>query len=128
MDLGKAKALFPAVACKLESPDGPINYLIGMDHMRNAPKEQGREDGIVLYRSEFNTGYMACGDIKQVEANRAQENSEPRVLSCCSTLFNPPEFIPARGYGDRTATEMPSLQELQRMPVPYGQPVIQREH
>jgi hypothetical protein len=37
MDLGKAKELSPAIACKLESPDSPIHMLIRMDHMKNAP-------------------------------------------------------------------------------------------
>jgi hypothetical protein len=64
MDLGKAKTLFPAVACKLELPDRPIHMVIGMDHMKNAPRQQRREDGVVLYQSEF-TGYMACGDMNQ---------------------------------------------------------------
>jgi hypothetical protein len=49
MDLGKAKTLFSSFACKLESPDGPIHMLIGMDHMKNAPREQERERGVVLY-------------------------------------------------------------------------------
>jgi hypothetical protein len=103
MDLGKAKALFPAVACKLKSPDGPIHMLIGMDHMKNAPREQRREGGVMLYRSEFNTGYMACRDMNQVGAGGVQENPMLRVLSCRSSLFNPPEFIPAAAMG----TELP---------------------
>jgi hypothetical protein len=41
MDLGKAKELFPAVVCRLESPDGLIHMLIGMDHMKNAPQGAG---------------------------------------------------------------------------------------
>jgi hypothetical protein len=39
MNLDKAKALFPSAACKLESPEGPIHMLIGMDHMKDAPRE-----------------------------------------------------------------------------------------
>ncbi len=38
MNLDKAKALFPFAACKLESPEGPIHMLIGMDHMKDAPE------------------------------------------------------------------------------------------
>jgi hypothetical protein len=33
--------------------------LIGMDHMKDAPREQDRAEGVVLYQSEFNTGYVA---------------------------------------------------------------------
>jgi hypothetical protein len=125
MDLGKAKALFPAVARKLESPVGPIHMLIGMDHMKNAPKEQGREDGIVLYGSEFNTGYMACGDMNQAGGNGVAAGPVPKVLSCRNTLSNPPEFIPAEAMGT-IAPEVPGLQELQRVPVPHGQPIVHR--
>jgi hypothetical protein len=61
MNLDKAKALFPSAASKQESPNGPIHMLIGMDHMKDAPREQDRVEGIVLYQSEFNTGYVATG-------------------------------------------------------------------
>ncbi len=33
LNLNKAEALFPAVASTLESPVGPNQLLIGMDHM-----------------------------------------------------------------------------------------------
>jgi hypothetical protein len=39
LNLSKAKALFPSVASTLESPVGPIQLLIGMDHMEEAPRE-----------------------------------------------------------------------------------------
>jgi hypothetical protein len=70
IDLDKAKGLFPAAACSLESPEGPIHMLIGMDHMKNAPREQERGEGVVLYQSEFNTGYVACGNMNRSESQR----------------------------------------------------------
>ncbi len=103
IDLGKAKKLFPSVACSLESPEGPIHMLIGMDHMKNAPKEQERGGGVMLYKSEFNTGHVACGNMNKLEGLRVEGRPEPKVLSCRSTLFNPPEFIPAGAMG----TELP---------------------
>jgi hypothetical protein len=42
MNLDKAKALFLSAACKLESPEGPIHMLIGMDHMKDAPTGAGQ--------------------------------------------------------------------------------------
>jgi hypothetical protein len=48
IDLGKAKGLFPAVTCSLESPEGSIHMLIGMDHMKNAPREQERGEGVIM--------------------------------------------------------------------------------
>jgi hypothetical protein len=42
IDLDKAKRLFPAVANSLESPDGPVHMLVGMDHIKDAPREQAR--------------------------------------------------------------------------------------
>ncbi len=103
MDLEKAKALFPSFACKLESPGGPIHMLIGMDHMRNAPREQEREEGVVLYQSEFNTGYMACGDMNQGSIGKGQEDTKLKVISCRSSHCNSLEFIPAKAMG----TELP---------------------
>ncbi len=41
LDLGKAKALFPSAADNLESPTGPIQLLVGMDHMEEAPQGGG---------------------------------------------------------------------------------------
>jgi hypothetical protein len=74
-----------------------------MDHMKNAPREQERGDGVVLYQSESNTGYVACGDLNWVGGHRVEGKPKTKVLSCWSTLFNPPEFIPAEAMG----TELP---------------------
>jgi hypothetical protein len=78
-----------------------------------------------LYGSEFNTGYMACGDMNQAGGNGVAAGPLPKVLSCRNTLSNPPEFIPAEAMGT-IAPEVPGLQELQRVPVPHGQPIVHR--
>jgi hypothetical protein len=100
LNLSKAKSLFPSVASNLESPAGPIQLLIGMDHMEEAPREEMRAQGIALYSSKFGTGYITGGDMTQLPE---QEPTPVRVLSCRTTFFNPPEFIPAEVMG----TELP---------------------
>jgi hypothetical protein len=100
LNLSKAKALFPSVASTLESPAGPIQLLIGMDHMEEAPREEERAQGVALYSSKFGTGYVTGGNMTQPFG---QEPTSVRVLSCRTTLFNPPEFIPAEAMG----TELP---------------------
>ncbi len=100
LNLGKAKTLFPSAASSLESPTGPIKLLIGMDHMEEAPKEEARAQGVALYSSRFGTGYVTGGDMTPLQG---PEFTSARVLSCRSTLFNPPEFIPAEVMG----TELP---------------------
>ncbi len=101
--LDKAKRLFPLVTDDLESPDGPVHMLVGMDHMKNAPREQARGEGVVLYQSEFSTGHVACGDMNKMMGLEVAGGSGIKVLSCRSTLFNPLEFIPAEVMG----TELP---------------------
>jgi hypothetical protein len=49
LNLSKAKALFPSASSELESPAGPIQLLIGMDHMEEAPGKEGRAQGVALY-------------------------------------------------------------------------------
>jgi hypothetical protein len=61
MNLDKAKALFPSAACKLESPEGPIHMLIGMDHMKDAPRERDRAEGVVLYNLGLTPGMWLVG-------------------------------------------------------------------
>ncbi len=100
LNLSKAESLFPSVASNLESPAGPIQLLIGMDHMEEAPKEEMRAQGIALYSSKFGTGYVTGGDMTPHQSLRA---SSVKVLSCRTTLFNPPEFLPAEVMG----TELP---------------------
>jgi hypothetical protein len=100
LNLSKAKSLFPSVASNLESPAGPIQLLVGMDHMEEAPKEEMRAQGVALYSSKFGTGYITGGDMTQPPG---QESTSVRVLSCRTTFFNPPEFIPAEVMG----TELP---------------------
>jgi hypothetical protein len=100
LNLSKAKALFPSVASTLESPAGPIQLLIGMDHMEEAPREEERAQGVALYSSKFGKGYVTGGNMTHPPG---QEPTSVRVLSCRTTLFNPPEFIPAEAMG----TELP---------------------
>jgi hypothetical protein len=71
-----------------------------MDHMEEAPKEEMRAQGVALYSSKFGTGYITGGDMTQPPG---QEPTSVRVLSCRTTFFNPPEFIPAEVMG----TELP---------------------
>jgi hypothetical protein len=55
MSLEKADSTFPVAARKLESPEGPIHMLVGVAHMRDAPRgqERGRERWVAAY--PFNT-------------------------------------------------------------------------
>ncbi len=76
IDLDKAKRLFPAVANDLESPDGPVHMLVGMDHMKNAPRKQARGEGVVLYQSEFITGYVACRDMNKMTGLKVKGYSD----------------------------------------------------
>jgi hypothetical protein len=38
LDISRAKKAFPLVAQKLASPRGPIDILVGMDYMDEAPR------------------------------------------------------------------------------------------
>jgi hypothetical protein len=100
LNLKKAKALFPSVASTLESPVGPIQLLIGMDHMEEAPREEDRAQGVALYSSRFGTGYVTGRNMTYLPG---QEPTPVKLLSCRNMLFNPPEFIPAEAMG----TELP---------------------
>jgi hypothetical protein len=42
IDLNMARKIFPAAADSLESPDGLVHMLVGMDHMKDTPREQAR--------------------------------------------------------------------------------------
>jgi hypothetical protein len=79
LNLSKAKALFPSVASTLESPAGPIQLLIGMDHMEEAPREEERAQGVALYSSKFGTGYVTGGNMTHP---LGREPTSVRVLSC----------------------------------------------
>ncbi len=103
IDLGKAKSLFPAAAGCLESPDGSVHMLVGMDHMKDAPKEQARKEEVMLYQFELGPGHVACGNMGGIAVEKGSMKSESRVLSCRSLLIQPPEFIPAEAMG----TELP---------------------
>jgi hypothetical protein len=81
LNLGKAKALFPSVASTLKSPAGPIQLLIGMDHMEEAPREEERAQGVALYSSRFGTGYVTG---RKMTYPLGQEPTSVRVLSWCA--------------------------------------------
>jgi hypothetical protein len=107
LNLSKDKALFPSVASTLESLAGPIQLLIGMDHMEEAPREEERAQGVALYSSKFGTGYITGGDMTHPPG---QEPASVRVLSCRTTLFNPPEFIPVEVMGTELPRRCPACQ------------------
>jgi hypothetical protein len=73
--------------------------LVGVDHMKDAPREQARKEGVVLYQSEFSTGQVACGEMGGTVVERGTEWPDLRVLSCRSTLFSSPDFIPVEAMG-----------------------------
>ncbi len=106
LNLSKAKAFFPSVASTLESPAGPIQLLIGMDHMEEAQREEERAQGVALYSSKFGTGYVTG---RNMTYPLGQEPTSVRVLSCRTTLFNPPEFIPAEAMGTELPRRCPAI-------------------
>jgi hypothetical protein len=97
--LHKARSLFRAVADRLVSPDGPIHMFVSVDHMKDAPREQPRKEGVVLYQSEFSTGHVVCGNMGGMVVEKGAEGPDLRMLSLRSMLFNPPEFILAEVMG-----------------------------
>jgi hypothetical protein len=108
LNLSKAKALFPFAARELESPAGPIQLLIGMDHMEEAPREEDRAQGVALYRSRFGTGYVAGGNMGYQLSHQHRVGPPVKVLSCRTGLFNPPEFIPAEAMGTEVPRRCPA--------------------
>jgi hypothetical protein len=56
--LFRTKKTFPTVAGDIESQDGPIDLLFGMDHINDDPKEHERGRGLILYRSVLGSGYI----------------------------------------------------------------------
>ncbi len=111
MNLDKAKALFPSAACKLESPEGPIHMLIGMNHMKDAPRERDKAEGAVLYHLKFNTGYVACGNMSLEPSDQICRKPAVKVLSCRSGLFNPPNFIPEEAMGTELLRRCPACKK-----------------
>jgi hypothetical protein len=51
LDISRAQSAFPLVAQKLACPGGPIDILVGMDHMDEAPREHRRAPGLALFKS-----------------------------------------------------------------------------
>jgi hypothetical protein len=100
---GKAKALFPSAAGMLEFPAGPIQLLIGMDHMEEAPREE----------------WIHCRREHDLPVRAPANPGESPELPHCAV--QPPRVLTCRGYGDRGAPQVPCMPELQRMPVPHGQ-------
>jgi hypothetical protein len=108
LSLSKAKALFPSVAGELESPAGLIQPLIGMDHMEEAPREEGLAQGVAQYCSRFGTGYVAGGDMSYPPNPQHRADPSVKVLSCRAGLFNPPEFLPAEAMGTEVPRRCPA--------------------
>jgi hypothetical protein len=63
LDISQAQKAFLLVAKKLENLGGPIDILIGMDHMDEALREHKRGSGLGLYKSVFKTGYVVHTNI-----------------------------------------------------------------
>ncbi len=108
MSLDKAESTFHVAAWKLESPGRTIHILVMVDHMRDAPKEQDRGSDLDLYRSEFGTGYVACGNMCEAEGGKKFTEPPLMVLSYKSTLFHPPEFIPGEAMGTELLRRCPA--------------------
>jgi hypothetical protein len=121
MNLDKARALFPFAARELESPAGPVQMLIRMDQMENAPWEEDRAQGVAMYRSEFGTGIGSRWEhelpARQPGLSRTLSEG-PKLLE---RAVQPPRVHTSRSHGNGGALQVPRLQELQGVPVPHGQ-------
>jgi hypothetical protein len=116
LNLSKAKALFPSVASTLESLAGPIQLLIGMDHMEEAPREEERAQGVALYSSKFGTGYVTGrNDVPTWAGAYLGKGAE---LSHHTVQYS--RVHTCGGHGDRTAMQMSCMPELQGMSVSHG--------
>jgi hypothetical protein len=62
------------------------------------PQKRDRAEGVVLYHSEFNTRYVACGNMSQEPLDQAHRRPVVKVLSCCNGLFNPPRIHTRRSH------------------------------
>jgi hypothetical protein len=121
LNLSKAKALFPSAVSELESLAGPVQLLIGMDHMEEAPREVGRAQGVALYRSRFGTGYVAGGNMTYQPSQTTSSGTPSESLKLPDRAVQPSGVHTSGGHGDGSASKVSCLQELQRMPVPHGQ-------
>ncbi len=106
LNLGKAKVLFPAVASTLESPAGPIQLLIGMDHMEEAPREEERAQEVNPVQLEVRHGvrHRRQYDIPTWAGAHLSEGVE---LS--HDTIQPSRVHTRRGHGDRIATQVPCM-------------------
>jgi hypothetical protein len=118
LNLSKAKALFPSVASTLESLAGPIQLLIGMDHMEEAPREVERAQGVAFIQLEVWHGLRY----------RWGYDTPTRAGACLSesaelshNTVQPSRVHTRGGHGDRTATQMSCMSKLQGVPVSHGQ-------
>ncbi len=78
-----AKKTFYSLSRDLESPERPIDILIGMDHMHETPKEHAKGQGLVLYRSVFRTGYLVWGNMSPAEESK--ESLPPNIKPDANT-------------------------------------------
>ncbi len=97
-----------------------------MDHMEDAPREQDRVGGVVLYLAKFSTGHVACGDMNKEQGGGVEGSRRlrPESAHLQEHAVQPARIHPSRSHGDRTSSTMSRLQELQGMSVSNGQPVI----
>ncbi len=100
MNMDKAENTFPIAAQTLESPGGPIHLLVGMNHMKDAPREQ--RGGETLCNTDPNLGpNLWCGEtcvwewmVRNSEKSLKQYSA---VGACCSTLWNLSQQKPWEG-------------------------------
>jgi hypothetical protein len=71
--LFRTKKTFSTVVGDIESQDGPIDLLFGINHINDDPKEHERGRGLILYWSMFGSGYMVCRNMT------APEEDDPSI-------------------------------------------------
>ncbi len=98
IDISPAKEVFPRVA-NLRALGGPIDILIWLNHIDEAPREHKRDQDLYKSVSDLGSWYavICWWHCHYAQARR----SMAKLLSCRSTMFTFPKFISAEAMGTK---------------------------
>ena len=99
MDLQGAAEAFDIEEKNLPRPDGPVNLLIGMNYADLIPNKLSVNKKLVLYTSNFGTGYVVGGSLGATEDDIEQIDSFAYTVCHSAGSVKPVDFLSAEAFG-----------------------------
>ena len=99
VNLEKAADIFNITSEQLDRPHGQVQLLVGIGHADLMPTKYSTDGKLVLYTSEFGTGYVLGGAHRSIQQSGVMDGGAHSVSHLEVRHVKPLDFLTVEGFG-----------------------------